>query len=94
MNAPIRFLICFVGVVFAAWAVHADEAAGAACAETLSPAAQMIYDAAAPDLHEDTNLVQLLTAKVGPMVFSGKLSVTAARSAAEAASECLRELRR
>ena len=94
VRVPMRSVICFVAVLFAAEPAHADEAAGTACAKTLSPAALMIYRAAAPDLRAGTNLVLLLTAKVKPMVFSRKLSITAARPAAEAAADCLRALRR
>jgi hypothetical protein len=70
----------------------ADEQAANSCARTLSPAALEIYRAAAPDLKPDTNMASLLRAKVMPMVMSGDMNRTTARTAATAASFCLRGL--
>jgi hypothetical protein len=70
----------------------ANEAEARSCASTLSPAAQQIYRAAAPDMPRATDMDRLLRSKVTPMVMSGEMNRTTARLAATAASICLRSL--
>jgi hypothetical protein len=70
----------------------ADPSATAGCARTLSPAALEVYRAAAPDLRPDSDLRVLLRAKVIPLVITGEMSTTTARTAAIGASICLRSL--
>ena len=80
-------------LALAATPAIADPAAGAACAANLGPAASTIYQAAAPDLHADTKLPDLLREKVRPMVISGKIDQSTARPAAQSAAACLMALR-
>jgi hypothetical protein len=70
----------------------ADPASGEACSKTLSPEALMIYRAASPEMHPDTNMETLLRRKTIPLVISGDMNMRAARPAATAASICLRTL--
>jgi hypothetical protein len=70
----------------------ADPAGGDGCARSLSPAALEVYRAAAPDLRPDSDLRALLRAKVMPLVMTGEMNTSTARSAAIGASVCLRSL--
>lgn len=65
---------------------------GEVCAAKLSPDANAIYRVAAPDVHHDTDLANLLREKVMSMVVSGQLQRSAARPAAEQAAACLQLL--
>ncbi len=69
---------------------HADMAASAACAAKLGPLALKIYQEAGPSLKPDTSIADLLRNVVRPMVTSGKLGMTEAKQAAEAAGLCLK----
>lgn len=89
----LQFLIA-AAVVLAALPAWADAAAGQACAKRLSPTELAIYRAAAPDVQPDTDLPDLLRAKVRPMVASGQMDRSTARAAAKAAGGCLDALRR
>ena len=70
----------------------ADPASGEACSKTLPPPALMIYRAASPDMHPDTNMETLLRRKTIPLIISGDMNMRMARPAATAASICLRDL--
>jgi len=60
----------------------------------LSPEANLVYRAAAPDMRRDADLPSLLREKVMYMVFSDQLQRSAARPAAEQAAACLQLQRR
>ncbi len=83
---------CALPVLMMASPAFADEQSASSCARTLSPAALEIYRAAAPELRPGTDMASLLRAKVMPMVMSGDMNRTTARTAATAASFCLRGL--
>ncbi|GEM_PF-1586066 len=70
----------------------ADPSAANSCAKSLSPMALRIYDATAPEMHPNSDMRHLITLKVIPMVMAGELNRTTARTAATAASFCLRVL--
>lgn len=74
-------------------AAHADQAAANACAAGLSPNGQMIYGKTAPTITPTTDIKDALTAQARPLVMNGTLSRDAARTAAEAAGECLKLLK-
>jgi len=78
--------------MLAAAPAMADQAAADSCARNLSPEAQTIYSAAAPDMTKDAVIRDVLTSHTRELVMSGRVSLTDARSAATAAAECLREL--
>lgn len=63
------------------------------CAMDLMPAASNIYYAVSPKVNGDSNLRKLVKKEVRPKVFSGKLSIKAAKQHAKAASVCLKILR-
>lgn len=71
----------------------ADPAAAGTCAATLSPGAQAIYAAAAPQVTPTTDLKSLLTTTTKGLVKSGKVSMGSARSSAESAAACLKLLK-
>lgn len=73
--------------------VHADQAAGSACAANLSPNGQMLYNKTAPTITPKSDIKDALTAVARPLVMNGTLSRDAARTAAEAAGECLKLLK-
>lgn len=89
-----RTMICAVMLIAGPVAPALADAAGAqSCAAKLSPAAQSIYRAAAPEVRPDTDLPALLRSKVRPMVMSGQIPENVARPEAEHAGECLRLLK-
>jgi len=53
------------------------------------PEARHIYTAVSPKVMADSNLRKLVKKDVRPKVFSGKLSIKAARKNAQEASVCL-----
>ncbi len=63
------------------------------CASKLAPEARRIFDAAAPDMHTDTDLKSLLRARIMPMVITGTMTANEARIAAYQAVPCLNKLR-
>lgn len=65
----------------------------ASCVMDLSPSAKKIYLAVAPKVKKDSKLRKLVKKEVKPKVFSGQLSIKAARRDSKAASICLRLLR-
>jgi hypothetical protein len=68
----------------------ADVAAANTCASSLDHEARLVFDTVQADPQADVSLRNVLAAKVGGLVAAGKLSIFSARSAATAASECLR----
>jgi hypothetical protein len=81
-------------LIFTTAASHADEAAGAACAKGLSPAALELYEAVKPEVTAKSDLRELLRSHLRPMVIAGKLTREEAQPLAEAAGACLQDLRR
>ena len=65
----------------------------ASCAMDLQPDAKAIYLAVAPKVMQDSKLRKLVKKEVKPKVFSGQLSIKAARKNAKAASICLKLLK-
>ena len=74
-------------------AAQADQAAANACAAGLSPDGQMLYAKTAPTMKPTSDIKDALTATARPLVMNGTLSRDAARTAAEAAGECLKLLK-
>ncbi len=72
--------------------VHADQAAGSACAKNLPADAQRVYALAAPDVKPGVDLPSLVRGKLVPVVQSGQMTRDAARSAAQTAGPCLKAL--
>jgi hypothetical protein len=68
----------------------ADEVAATTCAASLDHEALLVFDTIQAVRQPAEPLRKLLAVKVGGLVTSGKLSIFSARSAATAASECLR----
>ena len=65
----------------------------ASCAMDLQPDAKEIYLAVAPKVTKDSKLRKLVKKDVKPKVFSGQLSIKAARKNSKAASICLKLLK-
>ena len=65
----------------------------ASCAKDLQPDAKEIYLAVAPKVTKDSKLRKLVKKDVKPKVFSGQLSIKAARKNSKAASICLKLLK-
>jgi hypothetical protein len=70
-------------------AVAADVAVPA-CAQSLTPAARMIYDATAASRPPDSALRDVVAAQTRKLVMTGRIERAAARPAAEAAGSCLK----
>jgi hypothetical protein len=68
----------------------ANEAAANLCASSLDAEARVVFDTVQADPQPGQPLRNVLAVKVGGLVAAGKLSIFSARSAATAASECLR----
>jgi hypothetical protein len=79
-------LLCLI----AAQGVHADEAAATRCAASLQPHARLVFDAVTARPQPEFTLRAVLEARVRELVFMDRLMKSAARPAAEAASDCLR----
>ena len=71
----------------------ADQAAAAACSAQLSKDGQLLYDKVAPTMTPKTDIKDALTGVARPMVMGGSMSRDTARTAAEAAGECLKFLK-
>ena len=71
-------------------AAFADRAAADACATKLSQDGQMLYAEALPKVTPQNDIKAALTAVARPLVMKGTMSRDAARSAAEAAGECMK----
>jgi len=76
--------------VFATQGAHADKVAAKTCAASLQPHARLVFDSVSATPHPELTLRQLIEAKVRELIFMDRLMISAARPAAEAASECLR----
>jgi hypothetical protein len=76
--------------LFAAHGAHADNGALTLCAESLQPHARLVFDAVNASPQPELSLRALLEKRVRELVFMDRLMVSAARPAAEAASQCLR----
>jgi hypothetical protein len=74
----------------AAMPASAAETDANACGATLDRDARLVFDAVMADPQPGEALRKLLAFKVSGLVADGKLSIFSARSAATAASECLR----
>jgi hypothetical protein len=70
----------------------ADAAGADACAKTLSPSAQMIYQATSPDIRQGVELKSVVTSHTRKLVMDGKLERSIARPSAVAAAACLKTL--
>lgn len=70
-----------------------SAAAAQACAAKLPPAASIIYNDAASDVHAETNLETLLRVKVMMLIVTDHIKRAEARPAAERAAECLEMLK-
>ncbi len=73
--------------------VFADQKKADACAGGLPTGARAIYDAAAKEAATAGDLRALIESKTRPLVMSGGLARSDARSSAEAAGKCLTLLR-
>jgi len=67
----------------------ADTMNSETCAASLTPTGKTIYEAVAPFVEAETNLIKLLKEKVRPLVMSGKLKRKDAKANAPLAGECL-----
>jgi hypothetical protein len=68
----------------------AEDATAQACANALSPAARLIYDATATSLPPNSALRDVIAAQTRKLVMAGRIERAAARPAAEAAGNCLK----
>jgi hypothetical protein len=68
----------------------AEEASAQSCAEALSPAARLIYDATAASQPPNSALRDVVAAQTRKLVMAGRIERAAARPAAEAAGNCLK----
>jgi len=64
------------------------------CVAGLQPHARLVFDAVAANPQPDLMLRKVLEARVRELVFMDRLMVVEARPAAEAASQCLRLVRK
>jgi hypothetical protein len=83
-------LLSFLGLAMLPAAVHADQAAAAACAAKLSKEGQMLFAQASPNVTPTNDIKAALTAVARPLVMNGTMSRSTARDAAEAAGECMK----
>lgn len=87
-------LLVLLGLLSLPVAVQAaDQAAASACAAQLSKDGQLLYGKVAPTMTPQTNIKDALTGVARPMVMGGSMSRDTARTAAEAAGECLKFLK-
>ena len=82
--------IAMICLLIAAQGARADESAGKLCAASLQPRARLVYDAVIATPPPKTTIRAALEARVRELVFSDRLTISAARPAAEAADECLK----
>ncbi len=69
---------------------YADRDAADACAAKLSNDGQMLYAEALPKVTPQNDIKAALTAVARPLVMKGTMSRDVARTAAEAAGECMK----
>lgn len=72
---------------------QAAPAGAAACAAKLNATARLIYNTVAPQVPGNADLRGLITDRTRSLVISGQISRSDARPAAEAAGQCLEQLR-
>ena len=82
-------LLCLV----TAHGADANEVAARLCAASLQPNARLVYDVVSARPQPEFTLRAVLEARVRELVFMDRLMRSAARPAAEAASDCLRMAR-
>jgi hypothetical protein len=82
-------LLCLLSVP----AAHANKAAADICAASLQPPARLVFNAVSNTPQPKDPLRKVLEARVRELVFMDRLTVSGARPAAEAASQCLRIIR-
>ncbi|MFG1428231.1 hypothetical protein [Roseixanthobacter glucoisosaccharinicivorans] len=70
--------------------VFADRPAANKCAAGLTPDAQAIYAAAAPQFKPGVDARSVVTAQTKSLVMSGQINQGTARASAEAAATCLK----
>lgn len=75
--------------LFAAQGAYADKATTNACVASLQPRARLVFDAVSARPEPGAPLRSVIEARVRELVFTDRLMVSAARPAAEAASQCL-----
>lgn len=89
-----RILLPLLGLLLLpAVAQAADQAAATACSAQLSKDGQLFYGKVAPTMTPQTDIKDALTGVARPMVMAGSMSRDTARTAAEAAGECLKLLK-
>jgi hypothetical protein len=90
-----RWLITGVALIFLLIVpgAHADQAKVGHCVASLPPEARLVFNAVNATPPPQKPLRRVLEARVRELVFMDRLTVHAARPAAEAASECLRMAR-
>lgn len=89
----LNLLPLFALFLLPAGAQAADQAAAAACSAQLSKDGQLLYGKVAPTMTPQTDIKDALTSVARPMVMGGSMSRDTARTAAEAAGECLKFLK-
>ncbi len=82
----ISMLLCLITVATA----HANQIAANKCAATLQPEARLVFNAVHQTPQQGDRLRTVVEARVRELVFMDRLTIGAARPAAEAAAECLR----
>lgn len=85
--------ISLVGLSMFSSAAWADQAAATACSTKLSKDGQLIYSKTAPTVTPKTDIKDAVISVARPMVMNGSMSRDAARTAGEAAGECLKLLK-
>lgn len=85
--------ISLVGLSMFSSAAWADQAAATACSTKLSKDGQLIYSKAAPTVTPKTDIRDAVVSVARPMVMNGSMSRDTARTAGEAAGECLKLLK-
>jgi len=88
-----RILLPLLGLFLLPAVGHADQAAATACSAKLSKDGQLLYGKVAPTMTPQTDIKDALTSVARPMVMGGSMSRDTARTAAEAAGECLKLLK-
>ena len=90
-----RRLLIGVALIFllVVTGAHADQAKVGHCVASLPPEARLVFNAVNATPPPQKPLRRVLEARVRELVFMDRLTVHAARPAAEAASECLRMAR-
>lgn len=83
----------FVVVAAASAPASADAKSAATCAASLNKDAQMIYQAAAPKVTPTTDLQDTVKSAAVGLVMGGQIDRANAKPAAQAAGQCLAQLK-